>query len=1457
MGLSLVAVFAIIATLGLMSLNQAAPVLADEHTVAGGSTIGTDEGPTVKLEFSSPASGITADSTPADQDKIIIRLPKFDLSEAQDTSTNYGIVVDGDAYDTNDYSVAVSNDDKTVTITLTSEDADDDIAPGMSVAITIMSGATIDVPDEEGTYPVTLDIEKAGTTPDLSNVAMTQVVVQNSVVVTSTMVEEEEEDVASGKITVMFTANMGSGALSKDDDDAIMIQLQDFQIGDINSADVTINNQNPDMVRASGDMVTLYVPDMDANMLLTQEIAAGAGVTVVFDEDADIMNPTNGGMFSSKVHTSQSTGTAAQMRITECHATGDEDDTTTPTGDGTCPGAHPETSKMEEVKVAIVPTMPDITKVELSNDVSGMATGMTVRFVTDDNLFHKEDSEDSWMRIHGEEGDVTSTDKIMLTMEDFTVPDFFPPNSVKINGRDVEVSDSDTETGKIELVMTHDIDAGNPVVITFLGSAGIMNPTLPVTDPPTESMVYPVMVKTDAEDEYGSRDATVMAAPPEQMIPPTSVEVMVDPDTAGSNTKLTVRFMTGSGGALMENDEITIMAPNFDIPNSIDSGNVTVNGSNPKSVAVSGDQIILTLKDPIRAERTVSVVFKMTAGINNPDKAGQVEVSVKTTHESMAAAMKVAIEEPPPAAMVRAIEVVPQVPGEDSRITLKFPTLMQLSSVESSEIIFRFHDNFKIEGGRIDVSKVTIQADSIDGGEVDTPEASGVENPTSATVTYETVDRKPQVRLAVPDMADDEGNQHINMNAVVTVVFQQGSGIMNPTEAEDYEIWHAVNNDANIEDNLLGMVVLPVVVSLSGDGGKRGTSVTAVAKGVEGGEAVLFWLDTETAMAGGSKTANAPDGVYDPNTEAVLCRATAESNDTATCVFEVQNPPFAPGMMLWVNVQDSEGRRVGPLSVDKDGKVGIKGAVSGGYMWDTLPGLAMHPINEAEVKLDARVTIKPSEVNIGDTVTVSMFDYASGSIHDGEIKIGGVELDLTAPGLDIRTRTSEGAGQRSFTFVIPATVVKNRGTDQEQVTPIPLGKVRVDVNVPKGAGDNTADTNITIAGATVTLSQPNILGNQTLSISGSGFSGRGAGNNRCIEQGHVLINNVAVEIIELEDSGQCRDKIELTSSGTFTLTVLLRRENGTIPDPLQTGGTHTVVITDNKGVEGRTSIEIPDRTLDVNPKTARPRTAVTVSGRNFVADNPDGSSVAVDLKYDCGGNVRRTVSAEPDASGNFEETLRVPDDCGIPSTNTITATVVIDGTETTTETTTHDIPEAEVQVAPNQGAIGSEITITGEGFRTFEGVSSIELGTKNVLGARVFYTDRDGKLDIGPFLVPGIDPGTYALVVGVGEAEERTTASVNYTVIDEGLPQRAPVAVLEGLEPLGEKLVRVFRFNNATKTWEFYDPRPEFAEANTITQLFGGNVYWLNITEDVEAVLGGKTRRLTCIEGDCWNQIVW
>ena len=1107
-----------------------------------------------------------------------------------------------------------------------------DIQDGDTVTVVIPDDEEISIRNPSTPSSATLKYQVEVLTTAEHMAAKKEVMIGAAPTATPPVLMPDGEDVAS---SLEFKFRTGE-ELKKSDTEmpTITVTLEDFNIPTTIAASAVMiragsDTANPDNVMVSGDEITLYVPDMDPDTAGIQGIDEGTRVTITFDMAAGIMNPDKGGEYDVKVRTSEEPNDVTQTVMVEA-------------------------------------TTVDDLRVMPANAVVNSYYPLGITFKTEEPL-------------------ADGTDKIYITLQE----GFQFPASGVLDSAEITVSRAGTsDTGEPDVDLDNNVITltvptlgdGNDMIladhrvqVNFSAMAGIMAPAT-VGD-------YTVMVHTNKEKTKA--EATVTVA--EQMVTPpaavTGVIVRAAPDTTMSATRLTVRFNTGATGALEGGDEITIMAPTFGVPNTINlvNNSVTINGAMPLAAASTSTtgEIILTLKDPVPASRTVTVVFQPSAGITNPDKVGDVNVSVSTTAETTPASGTVAIMKAEEEVELPRIEVIPPHPGADSQITLRFTTDQELSSVRRSAIIFRFHDDFSVTGGRVDTSRVTISANRISGGIINT-EPSGVVNPTSATVTYETVDRKPQVRLAVPDMADDDGNQHIQARAEVTVVFQQGSGIMNPTESKDgYEVWYAINNDANIEDSELGKVRLPVILALSGDGGKRGTSVTAVAKGVEGGEAVLFWLDTATAMAG--KGNDAPDGMYDPNMESVLCRATAESNDTATCVFEVQNPPFMPGMDLWVNVQDSEGRRVGFL----------KGSPDNSYDWDAMieagGSLAMHPIYHAEVKLDARVSIKPSEVNIGDTVTVSMFDYLPGGTGI-EVKIGSVTLDLNAPGVEFRQRAVQGTGEQSFTFSIPATVGG---------TPIPLGKVRVDVNKTGLSGhDFKADTNITIAGANVTLSQPSILGNQSLSISGSGFSGRGAGNNRCIEQGDVLINNVAVEIIELEDSGQCRDKIELTSSGTFTLTVLLRRENGTIPDPLQTGGTHTVVITDTLGVEGRTTIEIPERTIDVNPKTARPRTAVTVSGRNFVADNPDGSSVAVDLKYDCGGNVRRTVSAEPDSSGNFEETLRVPDDCGIPSTNTITATVVIDGTETTTETTTHDIPEAEVQVGPAQGAIGSEISVT-------------------------------------------------------------------------------------------------------------------------------------------------------------------
>jgi hypothetical protein len=42
-------------------------------------------------------------------------------------------------------------------------------------------------------------------------------------------------------------------------------------------------------------------------------------------------------------------------------------------------------------------------------------------------------------------------------------------------------------------------------------------------------------------------------------------------------------------------------------------------------------------------------------------------------------------------------------------------------------------------------------------------------------------------------------------------------------------------------------------------------------------------------------------------------------------------------------------------------------------------------------------------------------------------------------------------------------------------------------------------------------------------------------------------------------------------------------------------------------------------------------------------------------------------------------------------------------------------------------------------------------------------------------------------------------------------------------------LVRVFRFDNATQVWAFFDPRPAFASANDLVTSTGGDILWVRV----------------------------
>ena len=87
-----------------------------------------------------------------------------------------------------------------------------------------------------------------------------------------------------------------------------------------------------------------------------------------------------------------------------------------------------------------------------------------------------------------------------------------------------------------------------------------------------------------------------------------------------------------------------------------------------------------------------------------------------------------------------------------------------------------------------------------------------------------------------------------------------------------------------------------------------------------------------------------------------------------------------------------------------------------------------------------------------------------------------------------------------------------------------------------------------------------------------------------------------------------------------------------------------------------------------------------------------------------------------------------------------------------------------------------------------------------------------------------------------------------------GVSAELPGAVSD----LGDNLDAIFHFNNTSKAWTFYDPRPEFADLNTLNELNGGQPYWVLVKDSQEDVdWNGRLVNFTCAGGDCWNLEIW
>ena len=537
------------------------------------------------------------------------------------------------------------------------------------------------------------------------------------------------------------------------------------------------------------------------------------------------------------------------------------------------------------------------------------------------------------------------------------------------------------------------------------------------------------------------------------------------------------------------------------------------------------------------------------------------------------------------------------------------------------------------------------------------------------------------------------------------------------------------------------------------------------------------------------------------------------SDDTVAVVFEVTVPIFVPGKNNYICMVDGEGRQS-----DTD-------------------------VEDFEL-LDS-ISVVPGSANAGDTVNVFARDFPNTGAVLTELKIAdhvvyprsGVDARFPGNYVDVDPDSIGPDGSATATFDLPGSL-----------SGVPLeGTVRIDArwggtapfDTDKGV---TEDGKITVTGSALRVSQGEVRPNESVTIQGDGF-----GNGSSVPKANITIDGVAL----LVDSDSLTDgEVEVSSAGQFVATVSVWSNSD--DNPTLIAGTHTIRVEDDQGFFGTATVVIKEPSMSITPDVLGPRDYLTVTGTNWPLDNTDSNADIDNVEVEVEG---RRYTVIPDATGRFTVEHRVKRDVAIPSTQQVKAEY---GAGDIVKITFFEVPEATIEVTPTEGQPGDTVSLSVTGMPVYTEVEQIEIGGANVLGGRTFRTDRDGAVTADDLLIPGIDPGTYSVIIKVGERGENQVIAIgSLDVQSEGSSGTA--AELPGsLDNLGANLVRVFHFDGVTKTWDFFDPRSDFADLNTLAGMVDGQPYWILVSEGAEdVVLNNKARTLTCVGGDCWNQIVW
>jgi len=227
------------------------------------------------------------------------------------------------------------------------------------------------------------------------------------------------------------------------------------------------------------------------------------------------------------------------------------------------------------------------------------------------------------------------------------------------------------------------------------------------------------------------------------------------------------------------------------------------------------------------------------------------------------------------------------------------------------------------------------------------------------------------------------------------------------------------------------------------------------------------------------------------------------------------------------------------------------------------------------------------------------------------------------------------------------------------------------------------------------------------------------------------------------------------------------------------------------------------------------------------------------------GGVLSTIGIATPANGSFTTQITVPTYYTPGSIQQVRAT---DSYGNVSLVQNFTVGQQRITVSPTSAAITSEVTITGVGFQPYTGVTTITIGSAQVLGLSTVVTDSVGAFT-AKVTVPGVAVGGQAVVATVSGA----IGSTSLTVL--AAPGATEVPVATAFASIASSLVPnyvVWSFDNQTKNWLSYDSTPG-APARGLTGLSSGTIFWVQAASNCILTYGSTT--YTLYAG--WNNLVF